>query len=315
MVITVTLNPALDRTLIIEDFTLGIVNRASKERFDIGGKGINVSKVLKNLGIESKAIGFLGGMVKSVFLEELDNRGIEHQFVEIGAQTRTNIKVVDNKNSTNTDVNEAGTVIKEEELQKFIDIYKENCKSGNIIVISGGIPRGVSDNMYAILIKIAKERGAYTILDAEGELFKKAIMEKPYAIKPNTHELSLLFNERLEDENKIIEKAVGVQRNGVSKILVSLGAKGAIYVTDDEIYSAKGLKVEVNSTVGAGDSMVAAMVYSLHNDLSNKDTLTFAQACGASTVQLEGTEACTLDEVKSLLEISERNVRRVDYGN
>lgn len=311
MIITVTLNPAMDKTLIIEDFKLGTVNRTSDIRYDIGGKGVNVSKVLKNFGIDSLAIGFLGGTWKASFEHELDKRGINHQFIDIKASTRTNTKVVDTKNNTYTDINEAGPEISKSELDEFIALYTDRCSEGDIVVLSGGIPSSLPKDIYGTLISIAKSKGALTILDAEGELLANGLKEKPFAIKPNNHELSLLFNEELDNVEKIIKSCDKIRQQGIDNILVSMGSEGAVYITKEKTFFAKGIKVPVRSTVGAGDSMVAALVYSIVNKLDAKNTLIFAQGCGAATVTLEGTEACKLEQVEGMIVKVKENIEEV----
>ena len=313
MVITVTLNPALDKTLIIDNFKLGDVNRVIGVRYDIGGKGINVSKVLKNLDIDSLATGFLGGIFKDTFERELDKRKISHHFITINGDVRTNVKIIDNKNKLYTDINEAGPNITSEELNSFISFYSNQCQKGDLVVLSGGIPIGIPKDIYGTLTRIAKEKGALVILDAEGSFLDEGIKEKPFAIKPNIYELSLLYGMKPEevDEKKIIKGAISIKKKGVNSILISMGSLGAVYVTDNGIYTSKALKVPVKNTVGAGDSMVAALVYSLINNLDDMDTLSFAQACGGATVSLEGTKACTKEQVEELLPQSKKNVRRV----
>lgn len=302
MVITVTLNPALDKTLTIDNFTLGTVNRVSNIRYDIGGKGINVSKVLKNFNIASVSTGFLGGVWEKHFLQELNSREIETKFVHIKNSTRTNTKVVDNLNKVYTDINEAGPFISDGELNDFMETFNSLCSKDDIVVLSGGVSTSIPLDIYGRLIKIAKEKGAVTILDAEGQLLEEGIKEKPDVIKPNIQELSKLMNLDDESEDAIVKAARKLIEGGIKKILVSLGDKGAIYITEKGVYGCEGLKVPVRSTVGAGDSMVAALVYSLRNSLSEEETLQFANACGAASVSLEGTEACTLNQVKQLLD-------------
>lgn len=302
MVITVTLNPALDKTLTIENFKLGAVNRVSNIRYDIGGKGINVSKVLKNFNVDSVCTGFLGGIWESYFIEELNNRKISSKFIHINESTRTNTKVVDSVNKVYTDINEAGPSIKNKELEDFIKTFSDLCKKDDIVVLSGGVSPSVPSNIYGELIKIAKEKGAVTILDAEGELLEKGIKEKPDIIKPNIHELKKLMNLDEEKEETIIEASKKLINYGIKKVLVSLGDKGAVYVTENKVLKCDGLKVTVKSTVGAGDSMVAALVYSIIKNFSDEYTLKFANASGAASVTLEGTEACTLEQVDKLID-------------
>lgn len=302
MVITVTLNPALDKTLSIGNFTLGTVNRVENIRYDIGGKGINVSKVLKNFNINSVCTGFLGGVWESYFEKELKERKIETKFVHIGGDTRTNTKVVDSINKVYTDINEAGPNISSEELSCFLENFNALCNKEDIVVLSGGVSSSIPVDIYGSLIKLAKQKGAVTVLDADGELLKHGIKEKPDIIKPNIHELQKLMGFDDEDESAVIKAAKQLIEGGVRKVLVSLGEKGAIYITEDGVHFCEGLKVDVKSTVGAGDSMVAALVYSLINNLKDKETLAFANACGAASVEMEGTEACSLDDVNKLLD-------------
>lgn len=310
MVITVTLNPAMDKTIAIQDFELGKVNRVSKLRYDIGGKGINVSKVLKKFGIPSACTGFIGGSWKNTFKKELRNMGIVNNFLEITEDTRTNIKVVDNKNKIYTDINEPGPEITEEELNDFINKFKSICNEGDIIALSGGACPNIPKNIYGILTKLAKEKGAFVILDAEGELLSEGIKEKPDIIKPNKHEFEILLNRNLNSEDDMICEAKKLIDNGLKKVLISLGEKGAILVSNKMVLYGEGLKVPVMSTVGAGDSMVAALIYSMLNNFDDEKTLKFAVATGAASVSLEGTQACDLNQVQSLVQKVNINVRR-----
>lgn len=300
MVITVTLNPAVDRTLNIDDFKAGIVNRASEVRYDIGGKGINVSKVLKNFGVDSICTGFLGGVWENLFISEIKKRQIDVSFTHIEGTTRTNTKIADQSNKVFTDVNEPGPFIKRNELDSFLNNFKSICGPEDIVVLSGGASASIPKDIYAELIKAAKEKGALTVLDADGELLREGIKEEPYMIKPNVDELKKLMNLESDKEEDIIKAAKKLIDTGINKILISLGEKGAILVTNNGVYSCDALKVQVKSTVGAGDSMVAALVYSEINKLSEIETLGFANACGAASVSLEGTEACTIAQVKEL---------------
>lgn len=301
MVITVTINPAMDKTLIIDNFSIGEVNRVSSLRYDIGGKGINVSKVLKNFGVESICTGFLGGIWKDTFEKEFKNRAITHEFVTVQGDTRTNTKVVDLVNTSYTDINEQGPTISNEELQTFINKFENLCSSDDIVVLSGGVCPSIPVDIYATLTKIAKSKGAFVILDADGELFTHGLKAKPNVIKPNDVEFEKLFNRKFNSNDDLISAAKELIADGIDNILLSLGSKGALYITKEGSYFAKGLKVPVKSTVGAGDSMVSAIIYSLINNYDNENLLRFAVGCGSATVTLEGTEACTLEQVNQYL--------------
>lgn len=300
-VITVTLNPALDKTLYIDGFAIDSVNRVTKSRTDIGGKGINVSKVLKNLNIHSECVGFLGENIKECFLKELQLKAINTGFTSINDDTRINIKIVDEMSKINTDVNERGPQITETELKDFMEKFEGVCGNGDIVVLSGGVSPSIPKDIYRKLIEIAKAKKAITILDADGELLKEGLKAKPHIIKPNEHELGTLLNIDIDNRDKLIKAGEKFIQEGISKVMISLGAKGAIYITENGTYSTEGLKVSVKSTVGAGDSMVAAMVYSIINNYDDIETLRFATACGAATVMLEGTQPCTTMQVENLL--------------
>lgn len=299
MVITVTLNPAMDKTLIVDDFTAGQVNRVSSLRYDIGGKGINVSKVLKNFGIHSISTGFLGGIWEGTFKEELSKRKITADFVRIDGNTRTNTKIVDNINKIFTDVNEPGPEIKGSDLESFIEKFSGLCGTDDIVVLSGGVSSSIPEDIYKTLTQIAKGKGSLVILDADGELLAEGLKALPHIIKPNEHELGRLLGIDSSNRDEIIKGAIKLKNQGIEKLMISLGSKGGIYITEDEVYMAEGLKVPVKGTVGAGDSMVAGLIYSMIKKFNVVDTLKFAMACGTASVTLDGTEACTLDEVNS----------------
>lgn len=300
MIITVTLNPALDKTLYVDNFKSGIVNRTSSVRTDIGGKGINVSKVLKNFGVDSICTGFLGGNLKSYFIDELESRGIKTDFIYIKEDTRTNIKIVDTLNGVYTDINEKGPDISDSELTEFIENFKKICREGDIVVLSGGVSPSIPNHIYKELISFARERGAFTILDADGDLLREGLEAKPDLIKPNEFEFMKLTGIEHSEISDIAHEALRFARSG-TLCMVSLGERGALYADHDSVNYLESAKVEVKSTVGAGDSMVAALVYSLINKFDPKKTLSYAVASGAASVSLEGTEACTLKQVESFL--------------
>ena len=302
MIITVTLNPAMDKTITVNNFSCGIVNRVSSIRHDIGGKGINVSKVLNNFETNSICTGFLGGMWDKHFISELNKRDIKMDFVRIKGDIRTNVKVVDTINNVYTDINEPGPLISQAELNTFLNKFKSICNSKDIVVLSGGTGPGIEKDIYAKLINIAKENGAFTILDADGELLKEGIKANPDIIKPNNHELVKLMNLQNDSDEVLIEAGKSLIKKGIKKVLVSLGDKGALYITETNVYKAKALKVPVKSTVGAGDSMVASLAYSIINNYDDLTTLKYAVASGTVSVSLEGTQACSLAEVKSILD-------------
>jgi len=300
MIKTLTLNPAVDKTIIVESFKLNHLNRIKKVHKDAGGKGINVSKMLKNLGQQSTAAGFLGGAAGNYIQKEVEKLGIKTEFIETEDETRTNTKMVDKINNTFTDLNEAGADISEKNISELKKKIFNDLKTGDILILAGSVPAGVKNNIYSKLITAAKKRGIKTILDADGVLFREGIKAAPTLIKPNEHELALHFKEEFKDLKTMIRKAESLLDTGIEMIMLSLGKEGAIFITADDKYDIKPLKLNVKSTVGAGDAMVAGLAYGLENEINLEKMLKTAAACSSATLIREGTEMGSREDVEKL---------------
>ncbi|NLH91400.1 MAG: 1-phosphofructokinase [Atopobium sp.] len=301
MIYTVTLNPALDKTAYIPNFTVNTVNRMSKLRIDPGGKGINVSKVISKLGGKSIAIALLGGATGSYILSALKGQGIECKPFEIGSETRTNLKVVDPKLNTHTDINEPGPCVKEQSLNSVLKALTSHLKGNDIVVLSGSLPRDAPVNTYATWTRACKETGAKVFLDADGDKLAKGIEASPYLIKPNEIELGTILGQTLDTDSKVMEAAHELVARGIKNVVVSMGANGAIFATKEQAFKAQALKVPVGSTVGAGDSVVAALAYAESNDLPVEDTIRLAMATGAANVMQSGTQAAERSAINKLI--------------
>jgi len=298
---TITLNPAVDKTVEIDNFKVGNVNRVSTQRVDAGGKGINVSKVIKSLGGESKALGLLAGRNGQFIKSYLDSIEIDNKFIFVNGETRTNIKVIDKINGTNTDINEPGTFIPEEDLQKVELSIFDNLSKDSIVIFSGSVPQGIPKSIYGKWINKAKGLGIKTVLDADGELLKEGIEAGPYMVKPNIHELEKFFNKKLESTEAVIEAAKSLLNYGINEVVVSLGEDGALFINKEEIILAHGLSVQVKSTVGAGDSMVAALAYSMEKGLKLEETVILSVATSAANVMTSGTQPADINEISGLM--------------
>lgn len=302
MIYTVTLNPALDKTVEIPSLTVDSVNRITAMRTDPGGKGINVSKVIDKLGRTSTAVGILGGDTGRAIQSALDAMGLESEFQFVEGETRTNLKIIDPVNHTNTDINEPGITVSEEILNGLLQKLLAKLEAGDIVVLSGSLPGGAPRDTYYIWVKACKEAGAKVILDADGELLAAGLQAAPYLIKPNNHELSSLLGQTLETPRELEGAARDLMaKYGIDRIVVSMGGDGALYVTEGETIYAEGLKVPVGSTVGAGDSVVAALAVAQESGMSLEETVRLSAATGAANVMCSGTQAAEYDVIQGLM--------------
>ncbi len=302
MIYTVTLNPALDKTVEVPSLTVDEVNRITLMRTDPGGKGINVSKVIDKLGGKSVVTGILGGDTGRSILSALERIGLETAFIFAEGETRTNLKIVDPVLHTNTDINEPGLTVSEEVLEELLKSVSEKLINGDIVVLSGSIPKGTPTDVYAKWINVCRSKGAKVFLDADGEQFQKGLEASPYLIKPNNHELSALLNRELKTVSELRAAALELmEKYGISKIVVSMGGDGALYVAEDETIYAEGLKVPVGSTVGAGDSVVASLAFAEENGLSLEEAVRLSTATGAANVMCSGTQAAEYDVIEGLM--------------
>ena len=303
LIYTVTLNPARDRTVVIPQFAAGKVNRIKSSRDDPGGKGINVSKVIKSLGGHSVAMGILGGSTGEYIKTCLDGMGIENDFVFVKAETRTNIKVFDDVNLVTTDINESGAPVQPETLDKVLSRILEKAKKGDVVVFAGKIPAGAEADLLYKWIRKLKENGVLSVLDADSKTLKEGVKAAPMLIKPNETELGELLDETLDSLEKIYDGAKRVMKeNGISFVAVSMGADGALFVTENKAYRAEGLKIEAKSTVGAGDAMAAALAYGIDSGMKEIDACRLSIASSAAAVMCEGTQSADGAVIDALYE-------------
>lgn len=301
MIHTLTLNPALDKTVVIPDFRADTVNRIQSLRLDPGGKGINVSKVICKMGGISRATALLGGSTGHIIREMLEAEGIEVDAVSVFGQTRTNLKIIDPESKTNTDINEPGLALTPEQTEDIFRHFTAQLKEGDLAVLAGSVPAGVPHDIYARYIRSCRDRGVKVFLDADGPLFAEGVQAAPYLIKPNQDELSRYMGTPLTTLEEIQAAARKLLDLGISKVVVSMGGNGALYVSCDACLYAPALSVPVGSTVGAGDSVVAALALAEERGLTPEQTLALATATGAANVMSSGTQAADAAQVEALL--------------
>ena len=300
MIYTITLNPALDRTLWIQKVRDDVSNRILEEKSFAGGKSVDVSKVLKNLGVDNIALGFVGGFAGRELEGRLLNEGIETDFVRVSGETRTNIIIHETGTGKQLAFNARGPEIKPDELMQFIE-QLEKLPCGDVVAIGGSIPLGVSPEIYRKIISLVKKCQAKVVLDVDGEALRQGIKALPNVIKPNIHELSELAGRELKGLDDVVSAARSINQQGVEIVLVSMGAKGILLVSDDQQYLAVPPNVNVESTIGAGDSSVAGFVSGLVQGKDLKQCLIYAVAAGTATTLRQGTALCQKDDFERIV--------------
>lgn len=299
MIYTVTLNPALDRTISIKNINPDDCNRIEAEQLYAGGKGIDVSKVLTKFGVKNKALGFVGGFSGEELEGLLINEGIACDFVRIAGRTRTNIIVNDVGANTQTLFNAKGPSISAYELMQIIHKI-ENLADPRYVIISGSLPLGVNPEIYRKIIEIVKGKNAKVVLDTDGEALVVGMQELPNIIKPNIHELSRLAGRPLENMDSVVEAALALHQRGIENVLVSMGGRGILMVGASGRYLVEPPEVEVKNKIGAGDSAVAGFVYGLSTGKDLVQALTYAVAAGTATILQAGTALCNLEDFRAL---------------
>ena len=301
MILTITLNPCIDKTIYLDRLDVGSYNRVKNTRTDLAGKGLNVSTVLNSLKEDTLCMGFNfennGAMLERV----LDERNVKYDFVTTEGAIRTNIKLFDQSCQVMTEVNEAGPLVSASAVAVFLDKVDAFLERTHILVMSGSVPPGVPSDIYQRLIRMAHKKDVKTVLDASGEPLLLGLEEKPFLIKPNGLEFEHAFKSELKSGSGPIEVARKAVENGIPYICISMGADGALLVDREHVYRAKALPIEAKGLTGAGDSMVAGMCYAIRKHLDTADMLRYAMAAAAGSVRQEGTLLATERDVKELL--------------
>lgn len=258
MIYTVTFNPSLDYIVSVKDFRPGMTNRTSSELMLAGGKGINVSIVLGNFGIKSTALGFIAGFTGDEIVRRLHNGGINSEFIKINnGISRINIKL---KSIDGTEINGQGPHIDSSHIEQLMNRLRR-LESGDVLVLAGSIPAGISDNIYKDIMDMLKDKGVQIVVDATSRLLTNVLEYNPFFIKPNQHELGDIFNVTLNTQEEVIPYALKLKKMGAVNVCVSMGGKGAILVADDgNVYKAKAPDGILKNSVGAGDSLVAGFL-------------------------------------------------------
>ncbi|MCG6210082.1 1-phosphofructokinase [Staphylococcus warneri] len=294
MIYTVTFNPSIDYVMFVDDFKIDGLNRAQDTNKFAGGKGINVSRVLKTLGVDSTALGFAGGFPGDFIAQTLKDSDIHTDFVQVDEDTRINVKL---KTGQETDVNAQGPNVTDAQFQSLLNQIKETTDNDTVIV-AGSVPKSIPSDAYAQIAKITKQTGAQLVVDAEKDLVESVLEYQPLFIKPNKDELEVMFNTSVKSDEDVIKYAKQILDKGAQSVIVSLGGDGAIYVDRQQSIKAVNPKGKVINTVGSGDSTVAGMVAGLATGLSVQDA--FKQAVASGTATAFDADLATKDAIENI---------------
>ena len=293
MIVTVTLNPCVDRTVRVEGFAPGRTNRVVDSRCDAGGKGVNVAVALRGLGEEACCLGFNFSEDGALLTETLERLGIESDFVPAEGRLRANVKIFDLKAREMTELNEAGSEVGPRALERLEETAERHLPKAELLVLSGSAPPGVPDGFYRRRAERAARHGVRTVIDARGPLLLEGLAARPYLIKPNRDELQETFGETVDSRADAVRVARRAVALGAGMVCVSLGKDGALLVTADAAYFSAGADIEVRGVQGAGDSLVAGVGYAAVRGMPLPELLRCGVAAAHASLLLEGTQMCT----------------------
>ena len=280
MYYTITLNPAIDMLTKVENFELGKLNRTGESDYVVGGKGINISLLLNNIGKESKALGFIAGFTGNFIKEELKKKGIKSNFVETRGFTRINIKLTTEQE---TEINSQSSKVAKENIKEFFDTLEE-LSDNDTVFLSGNIIPGMDSDDFAAIAKKVREKGAKLVVDSNKDMVLDTLKYKPFIIKPNEFELGEMFGVKISNTEEIAKYAKKLQEMGAENVLVSRGSKDAILFTNEgDIFTANTAMGKVISTIAAGDSMLAMFVAKYDETGDYRLSLQYASAAGGAT--------------------------------
>lgn len=296
MIYTVTLNPSIDFIVRLDHLELGGVNRMTSDDKFAGGKGINVSRILKRLAIDNTVTGFIGGFTGRFVKDGLVDEGIATNFVEVAEDTRINVKV---KAGEETEINGAGPTISSEKLAE-LEAILAGLSDKDMVVFAGSAPANLGNKVYNKLIPIAKEAGAQVVCDFEGQTLLDSLAYAPLLVKPNNHELADIFGVELNGLADIEKYARAILAKGAQNVIISMAGDGALLVTPEAAYFAKPIKGTVKNSVGAGDSMVAGFTGEYVKSGDPVEALKWGVACGTATTFSD--DLATADFIKETYE-------------
>lgn len=299
-ILTVTLNPAVDKTYTTQSVIVGNVNRMRTAMNIAGGKGVNVTKILRQYGCDVAATGFLGGYSGRFIEEELEKRGTECRFIHVTGETRSNMNILADDGYV-TEILEPGPVISDSEMTAFLEQYDALLEECGLVILSGSVARGVNADVYETLTMRAADVSVPVYLDSSGDNLRYGMRAKPQMIKPNWRELEYIMGRRIVDREEIVESAKLLHEGGISRVVVSMGSKGLLSVTDEGVLYTGAAKIEPINTVGCGDSVVAAYAMSYVAGESEEEAIVRAGAISAANATTVESANIPLETADALM--------------
>ncbi len=311
MITTVTLNPAVDKTVYVNKLTPHDTNRILRVETDAGGKGINCARMLKRLGAETAAVAFLGGATGDFVEAVLAKEGVPLHRIDILRPTRSCIAIEEEQTEEPpTTLNEKGGPIEHSELVAIFEKTKELARLSTYVVFGGSVPLGVNDEVYNALVQIVSNAKAKSVLDTDGAALAEGIKAEPFMIKPNLEEAERLLNITCRSKADVARAALKLADMGIELVVISLGRQGAVACYQGTIYDAVPPDVQEKSTIGSGDSMIAGMLFALERDMGVEEALRVGCAAGAATAMSSGADIGSREDVDRL--ISAVRVKRME---
>lgn len=301
MILTVTMNAAIDKRYVVKCFEEGQVNRVTTCTYTPGGKGLNVSKPASIVGAEVVATGFVGGHAGDYIVDSLKNFGIKSEFYHMCEESRSCINIWNEEKREQTEFLEPGFTVSEEDFDKFMEKFEKLIVQADVVAISGSLPKGLDGTAYQRMVKAVKDAGKKVILDTSGKLLEMGIKAKPTMVKPNIDEIRMLTGSHCDTREELVEAAQKIHRAGIEVVVISLGAEGAVLVCDNGVYRAVVPKIDAVNTVGCGDSMIAGFALGFEKNLPIEETLKLASGISAAAALREETGFFVKEDMERIL--------------
>lgn len=301
MILTVTMNAAIDKRYVVKRFEEGQVNRVTTCTYTPGGKGLNVSKPASIAGAEVVATGFVGGHAGDYIVDSLKNFGIKSEFYHMNEESRSCINIWNEEKREQTEFLEPGFTVSEKDFDKFMEKFEKLIVQADVVAISGSLPKGLDGTAYQRMVKAVKDAGKKVILDTSGNLLEMGIKAKPTMVKPNIDEIRMLTGSHCDTREELVEAAQKIHRAGIEVVVISLGGEGSVLVCDNGVYRAVVPKIDAVNTVGCGDSMIAGFALGFEKNLPIEETLKLASAISAAAALREETGFFVKEDMERIL--------------